>query len=129
MKPYIAHYVPTTSDSYRGPGICLKEALDILGPVLENETIEKFGQNIKYDTMVLRRHGVELKGISFDTMIASYLIDPVKRNHNLDDISLNYLNVKKSKRKAWLAKGKTKFQWRMCRLKKYRNTPAKTPTA
>lgn len=106
MEPYIAHYVPTTSDSYRGPGICLKEALDILGPVLENETIEKFGQNIKYDTMVLRRHGVELKGISFDTMIASYLIDPVKRNHNLDDISLNYLNVKKIETESLVGKGK-----------------------
>jgi DNA polymerase-1 len=62
---------------------------------LENPEIEKIGQNIKYDLIVLHRHGIELKGIAFDTMIASYLINPIKLNHNLDDIAFEHLGVKK----------------------------------
>ena len=65
-----------------------------LGPVLADPAIEKIGQNIKYDWMVLRRHGVDLAGVNFDTMVASYLIDPGKRAHGLDQIALDYLGHK-----------------------------------
>jgi DNA polymerase-1 len=52
------------------------------------------GQNIKYDACVLKRHGVTLSGISFDTMIASYVINPGLRQHNLDALAQRYLNHK-----------------------------------
>jgi len=64
----------------------------LLKEVLEDSGIEKIGQNIKYDAIVLRRHGVFLKGIRFDTMVASYVINPGMRQHNLDVLAQHYLN-------------------------------------
>jgi DNA polymerase-1 len=63
-------------------------------PVLENPEIAKVGQNIKFDWMVLRRAGCELQGVTFDTMVASYLLNPSKRAHSLDQIALDYLGHK-----------------------------------
>lgn len=65
--------------------------LDRLRPLLENPTIEKIGQNLKYDMVVLRSAGVELAGVSFDSMVASYLLEPGARNHNLDELARRYL--------------------------------------
>jgi len=62
--------------------------------ILEDEEIKKTGQNIKYDLLVFRNNNIQLRGIVFDTMIASYLLNPVKRNHNLDDIAFEYLTYK-----------------------------------
>ena len=62
--------------------------------VLEDDNIKKIGQNIKYDLLVLRNNNILLRGIAFDSMIASYLLNPVKRNHNLDDIAFEYLSYK-----------------------------------
>ncbi|NUO09404.1 MAG: DNA polymerase I [Candidatus Brocadia sp.] len=62
--------------------------------VLEDEGVKKIGQNIKYDLLALRNNNILLHGIAFDTMIASYLLNPVKRNHNLDDIAFEYLSYK-----------------------------------
>jgi DNA polymerase-1 len=70
------------------------EAAEILKGVLEDERIKKVGQNIKYDAEVLKRHGITLKGIYFDTMIASYVINPGLRQHNLDYLAQHYLNHK-----------------------------------
>ncbi|HSV92324.1 MAG TPA: DNA polymerase I [Desulfobacterales bacterium] len=63
-----------------------------LKPVLEDPAVRKVGQNIKYDMLVFARHGVGLAGVVFDTMLASYLIDPSKRAHNLDQIALDFLD-------------------------------------
>lgn len=63
-------------------------------PLLENPEIKKIGQNIKYDLLVLRRAGIEMQGITFDTMIASYLINPSERRHNMDDLAEEYLKHK-----------------------------------
>ena len=68
--------------------------LALLKPIFESEGIEKIGQNIKYEYIVLSNYGIKLKGISFDTMVASYLLNPSKSNHNLEDISFDYLNHK-----------------------------------
>jgi DNA polymerase-1 len=64
---------------------------DALRPVLENSAIEKIGQNIKYDQVVLRVAGVELKGTAFDAMVADYLLDPGERSHNMDDQAARHL--------------------------------------
>lgn len=105
-EPLAAHYVPVSCGGKRQEEkFTPEEALKILRPVLEDPGIRKYGQNIKYDGIVMARAGVHLAGIEFDTMIASYLIDPLKRNHNLDDISLEYLNVKKIPTESLLGKG------------------------
>jgi DNA polymerase-1 len=66
-----------------------------LKPILENPASLKSGQNIKYDMLVLSRHGIELQGVEFDTMVASYVVNPSGRQHNLDALALEYLHIKK----------------------------------
>ena len=104
-EPFRAYYLPVSSSAHQGPGLALEEILQVVKPVLEDEKSAKYGQNIKYDEIVMARHGVRLSGVAFDTMIASYLIDPVKRNHNLDDISLEYLSVQKITTESLIGKG------------------------
>lgn len=65
-----------------------------LKPVLENPKIKKVGHNIKYDLIVLKSEGVHLRGISFDTMLASYALDPSRRGHGLDALALELLGHK-----------------------------------
>ena len=60
-------------------------------PVLNNDKIKKIGQNIKYDSHILAKYGIKLGGINFDTMIASYVINPGLRQHNLDFLAQQYL--------------------------------------
>ena len=71
-----------------------EEILRIFKPVLENPEIKKVGQNIKYDYIVLSRFGITLEGIAFDTMIASYLLNPSIRGHSLDKIAMDLFGYK-----------------------------------
>ncbi|MFN3467881.1 MAG: 5'-3' exonuclease H3TH domain-containing protein, partial [Candidatus Brocadiales bacterium] len=66
--------------------------LEELRPLLENPNVKKIGQNLKYDYAVLRNYGIRLKGIYFDTMIASYLLSPTRRRHSLDELATEYLS-------------------------------------
>ena len=66
--------------------------LDVLGPVLEQET-KKAGHNLKYDLLLLKQHGVNVAGPLFDTMVAHYLVAP-EQNHNLGDVARSVLNYK-----------------------------------
>ena len=95
MKPCEAYYIPC-GHRYMGAPKQIPRATVIkkLKPILENDAIAKIGQNIKYDWTVLKRHGADLAGVAFDTMLASYLINPSKRAHNLDQIALDFLNHK-----------------------------------
>jgi DNA polymerase I len=95
LTPCEAFYIPVGHRYMGAPEQLPREAvLDRLRPVLENPGIRKIGQNIKYDWTVFRRHGVDLRGVDFDTMLASYLLNPSKRAHNLDQIALDYLGHK-----------------------------------
>jgi len=69
-------------------------ALSRLKAIFEDPNIKKVGQNIKYEYIILNNCGVKLNGLYFDTMIASYLLNPSKLNHNLDDIAMEYLDYK-----------------------------------
>ena len=106
IKPKEAYYVPVASRHHQGPGIALEVVQKKIAPILANEKIKKYGQNIKYDYLVFKRHGLELRGVSFDTMVASYLVNPSKFNHNLDDIALEYLNVRKIKLEELIGSGR-----------------------
>ncbi|MFZ0482372.1 MAG: DNA polymerase I [Desulfobacterales bacterium] len=107
MKPDEAFYVPCAHEYPEAPAqLELKKVLSQLKPVLENPDIKKIGQNIKYDWMVLKRHGINLAGVMFDTMLASYLINPSKRAHNLDQIALDFLDHKTITYKEISGKGK-----------------------
>ena len=105
--PHEAYYIPSCHTCAGVPRqLDLALVLEKLKPLLENPAYKKIGQNIKYDWMVLKRHGVSLNGIVFDTMIASYLINPSKRAHNLDQIAMDFLNHKTTKFKDLVGKDK-----------------------
>jgi len=74
------------------PLLRARSARAALGPLLVDAALPKYGQNIKYDALVLARAGVELAGIGFDTMVASYVINPTRHQHNLAELALEYLN-------------------------------------
>ena len=94
-RPDLGFYIPVTHHYLGMPAqLPLEQVLAALRPVLEDPKIEKLGQNYKYDYLILLRNGVDVRGVGFDTMIASYLIDPSKYQHNLDNIALDWLNHK-----------------------------------
>jgi DNA polymerase-1 len=91
--PRQAFYVPVGHQPREGiQQLSLPWVLGQLKPLLEDGASRKVGQNIKYDWIVLKRYGIELQGIEGDTMIASYLLNPTKHNHNLGEIAREYLD-------------------------------------
>ncbi len=110
IEPHQAFYIPCghTYDGIRKQ-LDADTLLHSLMPILTNPDIGKVGQNIKYDWLVLARHGVDLKGVVFDTMLASYLLNPSKRAHNLDQIALDFLDHKTISFKEVTDNGKINF--------------------
>ena len=91
--PHQAFYIPLGHQGEeKTRQLPLREVLEELRPILEDGEIKKVGQNIKYDWIVLKRYGIHLQGIDGDTMIASYLLNPTKHNHNLNEIAQEYLD-------------------------------------
>ncbi len=86
FKPHEAWYVPVPADRDAAQAI-----VEEFRPVFENETIEKIGQNLKYDAIVLKNYGVDLRGPFWDTMIAHYLLEPEMR-HNMNYLAETYLD-------------------------------------
>ncbi len=86
LEKGIAYYVPTPAD--RDDAI---QIMTTFQSVLEDPSIGKIGQNIKYDILVLSRYGIQLRGALFDTMLAHYLIDPDTR-HGMDVLAETYLS-------------------------------------
>jgi len=88
-----AYYVPV-GNSDKKNNLKLAFVIENLKEILEEESIKKVGHNLKYDLEVLRRYEIELKGIHFDTMVASYLLNPSFRQHNLNYLVLEHLDHK-----------------------------------
>ncbi len=107
LVPGEAFYLPLGHDYLGAPAqVPLGRALGILRPVLEDPAVRKTGQNIKYDTIVLRREGVRLAGIDRDTMVLSYLLEPNWGKHNLERLALTYLQETKAPYESVVGKGK-----------------------
>ncbi|HAU1321864.1 TPA: DNA polymerase I [Legionella pneumophila] len=71
-----------------------EDVLTALKPILENPAIGKIGQNIKYDYSVLKNYGITLKGITYDTMLESYVLNSGAGRHDMDSLALKYLGYK-----------------------------------
>ena len=84
-----------------------KKTLETLKPLLENASLPKTGQNLKYDILVLKKFGIELSPIGFDTMLASYVLNPEEK-HNLDDLAALYLGYRTTTFDELVGTGKTK---------------------
>jgi DNA polymerase I len=74
--------------------IPVRQALERLGPLFEDARIRKVGHDVKFDVVVLARHGITLRGIAFDAMLASYLLDATRPGHPLEEGSLEHLGYK-----------------------------------
>ena len=91
-RPYVGYYIPVGHDELTAPAqLPLECVLDRLRPFIEGEKPLILGQNIKYDLVILMRYGLRPRGIAFDAMIASHLVHPEQRRHNLAQIAENYL--------------------------------------
>lgn len=86
FKAHVAYYVPIPDlpENYQ-------PILELFKPLFENQRILKIGQNIKYDILMLKWYGIEIRGELFDTMLAHYLLQPDLK-HNMDFLSQTYLN-------------------------------------
>ncbi|WP_218747135.1 DNA polymerase I [Vibrio parahaemolyticus] len=88
----IAAYVPVAHDYLDAPEQLDRDwVLEQLKPILEDDAQAKVGQNLKYDASVLARYGIEMKGIKYDTMLASYVYNSVGGKHDMDSLALRFL--------------------------------------
>lgn len=88
-------YVPVGHEALSDtPCVPLSHMLAVLGPVLEDPSIAKVGHDLKFDAILLSRHGVTLGGLDMDTMIASYLLDATRSGHRIEDLALEHASYK-----------------------------------
>lgn len=107
VAPGEAAYVPF-GHRYLGvpPQLSRERVLEGLRPLLEDPRRPKVGQNLKYDASVLARAGITLRGIAFDTMLESYVLDAVGGRHNMDDLALRLLGYHTTAFASVAGKGK-----------------------
>ena len=87
-----AAYIPFGHDYLGVPQqLSKQQVLEAIKPILEDTQIKKVGQNLKFDMSVLAQHGIQLRGIAFDTMLESYVLDSVATRHDMDSLSEHYL--------------------------------------
>jgi DNA polymerase-1 len=107
LKAGEAFYLPLGHDCAAAPAQIPKStAYNILKEMLADPGIRKIGQNIKYDYIVLKREGLELRGIDLDTMVLSYLLEPNWGKHNLEKLALAYLQTRATSYGEVAGKGK-----------------------
>ena len=93
FEPHRAFYLPVGHAYPGAPEQLSREGvLRTLRPLLEDPGMKKYGQNIKYDYILLANSGIRLQGIAGDSMIASYLLNPSKHRHSLEELSREYLD-------------------------------------
>ena len=102
-------YLPLQLDYLDAPKTLEKStALAAIKPILENPNIHKIGQNIKFDESIFARHGIELQGVEFDTMLLSYTLNSTGR-HNMDDLAKRYLGHETIAFESIAGKGKSQL--------------------
>ncbi len=89
-----------------------------LNPILEDKDIKKFGHNIKYDMLMLRQAGIELAPVSFDSMVASYLLNPGSRGHSLDNLAFEVFGYEMQPISDLIGKGKQQISMELVPLDK-----------
>jgi DNA polymerase-1 len=105
FQEHEAFYIPVAHKNVERQ-VEREELLQELKPLLEDASLKKIGQNIKYEYIIFKRCGITLRNIYCDTMIASYLLNPSKHNHNLDDIAMDYLDYRTTTFKEVTGSGK-----------------------
>ncbi|MDV5354428.1 DNA polymerase I [Kosakonia sp. SMBL-WEM22] len=117
IEPGVAAYVPVAHDYLDAPEqIPRDRALELLKPLLEDEKLLKVGQNLKYDRGVLENYGIELRGIAFDTMLESYVLNSVVGRHDMDSLSQRWLKHKTVTFEEIAGKGKNQLTFNQIAL-------------
>ncbi|UCD64041.1 MAG: DNA polymerase I [Candidatus Zixiibacteriota bacterium] len=101
-----AYYVPLGHSVDKQRNLPIAEALPIVKELLENPKVQKFGQNIKYDLHVLRRYGIDPEPIGFDTMLASYVLDPSARDKSLGFLAMKHFDYQMQPISALIGSGR-----------------------
>ena len=113
-----AAYLPLQLDYLGAPKTLEKTtALSLLKPVLENPSIQKVGQNFKYDLTIFARNGIDVQGVAFDTMLESYVLNSTGR-HNMDDLAKRYLGHQTISFEEIAGKGKNQLTFNQIPLEK-----------
>lgn len=107
-EPGEAIYVPVRAPE-GSETIAEAELVEILKPLLEDSSMLVIGQNLKYDLVVMKALGCDVRGRLFDTMVADYLLNPGRNVHNLDDLALRFLNHRTIKISELIGRGKTQI--------------------
>ncbi|MFC1766426.1 DNA polymerase I [Planctomycetota bacterium] len=111
-QPHAAVYIPVRA-SLGQPQLSLDLVRERLGPLLADAELQKVGQNIKYDLLILRNAGLPLKGVIFDTMIASYCLDPGRMSNAMDALARDLLNYQCVPISELIGKGKKQVTFDM----------------
>ena len=116
-EPGVAAYLPVAHDYLDAPDQVSRErALELLKPLLEDEKALKVGQNLKYDRGVLQNYGIELRGIAFDTMLESYILNSVSGRHDMDSMAQRLLKHKTITFEEIAGKGKNQLTFNQIAL-------------
>jgi len=113
-----AFYIPLTHEKADDekqlsmPWVCKK-----LKPFMEDRSIKKCGHNLKHALIILKRYGSELKGITCDIMVSSYLLNPSKHSHSLEDIALEFFDHKITNYKELVGSGKKELSFNQIETK------------
>ena len=127
IEPGHAAYLPLAHDYLDAPHqLPLDDVLAAMKPILENENIIKIGQNLKYDRGVLENYAIELKGIGFDTMLESYVLNSVAGmgRHDMDSLAERHLSHKTTTFEEVAGKGKKQLTFNQIALEQAANYAA-----
>lgn len=117
VAPGEAAYLPVAHDYLDAPAQLDRNwVLAQLKPLLEDENALKVGQNLKFDQSMLARYDIDLRGIAFDTMLESYVLDSVAGRHDMDSLAERYLNHKTITFEEIAGKGKNQLTFNQIAL-------------
>lgn len=117
IAPGEAAYLPVAHDYLDAPAqLDRAYVLEALKPLLEDEKALKVGQNLKFDMSLLARYGIEMRGIAYDTMLESYVLDSVGGRHDMDSLADRYLGHKTITFEEIAGKGKNQLTFNQIAL-------------
>ncbi|MEM7208963.1 MAG: 5'-3' exonuclease H3TH domain-containing protein [Pseudomonadota bacterium] len=117
--PGEAAYVPVAHSYDGAPGQLGRDyVLNRLRPLLESDSVKKIGQNLKYDYSVLLNHGVEMRGISHDTLLESFVLDSTAGRHDMDSLAKRHLDVETVHFEDIAGKGKNQLTFDQIEIEK-----------
>jgi len=111
-QPQKAFYLPVKAPLGQ-KHLNITEVRRKLAPILADESVKKIGQNIKYDMLVLKNAKMPIKSVHFDTMVASYCLDPLRTSHSLDKMAADFLNYQCIPLSSLIGKGKNQLTFDM----------------